>query len=131
MKFLEFSLAHLTLVSQTPACRYTDAGGHFRLSSEDTMTQDRTEVTRGFSEPLYEITYQGKALAVVGANSEEHALLRAEVIRNHVPLPHHGLLRARHVTSGPICLPFFSGSYFAWLSSLDDLESGTCPICGR
>ncbi len=96
------------------------------------MTQDRTEVTRGFNEALWEITFEDKALAVVGANSEQHALLRAETIRNHVPLPHHQLLRARHLASGPIRVAFFSGSYFAWLSELEDLESsGNCPICGR
>lgn len=87
--------------------------------------------TRGFKERLYTIEYQGKPLAVVGANSEEHALLRAEVIRNQVTMPRHELLQARFLPSGPVCVAYFSSSFFQWVSSLDDLELGHCPICGR
>jgi len=94
--------------------------------------QNQEEATKGSNEALYEIVFQGKALAVVGANSADHAMLRAEVIRNQVQLPRHELLEARLVQQGvPICVPYFSGSYFLWLNSLDDLEAGTCPICGR
>jgi len=127
-----FPLAMLTLKERNRfAIQFR---GHFALEREDIMQVNKSKKekhTRGFKEALYTIEFQGKALAVLGANSQDHALLRAEVIRNQVPLPRHELLQAKFLPSGPICVPYFAGSYFLWLSSFDDLESSTCPICGR
>ena len=88
------------------------------------------KATRGFREPLYTIENKsGQVLAVVGANSPEHALLRAETIRHQVPLPRHELLTARFLESAPVTAAFFASAYFEWMDALD--TDGSCPICGK
>jgi len=94
------------------------------------VNQIQQKATRGFREPLYAIEYNGdKVLAVVGANSSEHALLRAESIRHLVPMPRHELLTARFLESGPVTSAYFASDYFQWIDALD--SDGGCPICGK
>ncbi len=87
------------------------------------------KATRGFREPLYAIEHNSKVLAVVGANSKDHALLRAESIRHLVHMPRHELLTARFLESGFVSAPFFASAYFEWMSSIEDDDG--CPICGK
>lgn len=89
--------------------------------------------TRGFKEPLFTIEHDGRVLAVLGANSSEQALGRADAIRHEISLPRRELLQSHFVASAPIHAPFFSKNYFFWLDSLDDgtIGKGACPVCGR
>jgi len=91
--------------------------------------EGQQKATRGFRDALYALEFDGKVLAVVGANSSEHALLRAESIRHHVPMPRHELLTARFLESGPVTSAYFASDFFQWMDALD--SDGGCPICGK
>ena len=81
-------------------------------------------------EQLFDIEHRGRVLAVIGANTAEQALGRADAIRHIVQLPRRALLEARPHRSPAIQAPYFSGGFFVLLDSVDDSDA-VCPICGR
>jgi hypothetical protein len=91
----------------------------------------KQEATRGFREPLFNIEYEGRVLAVIGATTAQMALGRVDAIRHLVPnIPRSELLQVREAEPAPIHSPFFAAEFFLWLDSFDSDED-TCPVCGR
>ncbi len=90
------------------------------------------KAARGLRETLFNIEYQGRVLAVIGANSACQALGRVDAIRHLVPhIPRNAELNAREAPPTPIRSAFFSADYFLWLDSIDSSDEGDCPVCGR
>ena len=101
------------------------------------MNTTKVKPTKGFAEPLFGIfTSESDApLLVVGADSSEVALHRAELVRHLVPeMPRSALLEARYLRRGPVHTHCFRQNFFTWQEELADdaaNQETVCPVCGR
>jgi hypothetical protein len=107
------------------------------INQVNIMRKDMTTNTKGFTSPVYAITYDGnRVYAYICAESAERALERALSIQHELefPMPRVGV-EARFVEEGPITdAAWFGDGYFRWQEELlRDLAAGNivCPVCGR
>jgi len=98
------------------------------------MRKDMTTNTKGFSSPVFAITYKDRIYAYICAESAQKALERAESIQHELefPMPRAGV-EARFVLEGPLSgAAWYGEGYFLWKEELlRNLDSNTCPVCGR
>lgn len=95
-----------------------------------------TTNTKGFSSPVFAITYKDKKIcAYICAASAEQALERAASIQHELefPMPRVGV-EATFVLEGPLSgAAWYGEGFFRWQEDLADLAAGkiVCPVCGR
>ena len=101
------------------------------------MRKNMIANTKGFSSPVFAITYRGdKIYAYICADSAEQALERAASIQHELefPMPRTGV-EARYIVEGPLSgCAWYGQGYFLWKEELlQDLARGdiACPVCGR
>ena len=95
------------------------------------QNQGKAPPTEGFGEPLFSINHKGKTVIILGANNEAMALWRAEILRRRIewPLPPADELDASWLPEGPVCVPFWSGTFFRYIDAEED-STDSCPMCG-